>query len=168
MNHSHWSFTTFADISVFISQDDKAKIGLGVPAVGFTFCILQSINESKTITDQYFPMGFRQNLILASLDTSSLTHIQDLKRLASNSQYDDMLKINGIVRSIWILLVNEGPDENPNHLKNIKAYCQSKYNSIERDIATLYGKLAGITLPIDYFGIHLNTQGKVIDPELAV
>src|SRR3954471_2848154 len=35
-------------------------------------------------------------------------------------------------------------------------------------MATLSGKLAGITLPIDHFGSHLNTQGKVIDPELAL
>ncbi|EXX60136.1 hypothetical protein RirG_182670 [Rhizophagus irregularis DAOM 197198w] len=35
-------------------------------------------------------------------------------------------------------------------------------------MATLSEKLAGITLPIDHFGSHLNTQGKVIDPELAL
>ncbi|PKK64394.1 hypothetical protein RhiirC2_775617 [Rhizophagus irregularis] len=35
-------------------------------------------------------------------------------------------------------------------------------------MATLSGKLAGITLPIDHFGSHLNTQGKVIVPELAL
>jgi len=34
-------------------------------------------------------------------------------------------------------------------------------------MATLSSKLAGITLPIDDFGTHLNTQGKVINPELA-
>src|SRR3954452_22408840 len=85
-----------------------------------------------------------------------------------------------------MLLVDRGPDENSRHLKNIKTYChlfqkfdldyltvrthapgQSKYNSVERGMATLSGKLAGITLLIDHFGSHLNTQGKVIDPELA-
>jgi hypothetical protein len=112
--------------------------------------------------------------------------MQDLESLASNSQYDDMLKTNGKIRPIWTLLVDGGPDENPRHLKNIKAYCQlfkkfdldflsirthapgqSKYNPVERGMATLSGKLAGITLPVDHFGGHLNTQGKVIDPELA-
>ena len=44
---------------------------------------------------------------------------------------------------------------------------QSKYNPVERDMATLSGKLAGITLPIDHFGKHLNLQGNVTDPELA-
>jgi hypothetical protein len=35
-------------------------------------------------------------------------------------------------------------------------------------MATLSGKLAGVTLPINHFGVHLNTQGKVINPELAL
>jgi len=34
-------------------------------------------------------------------------------------------------------------------------------------MATLSGKLAGITLPIDHFGKHLNSQGNVTNPELA-
>ena len=34
-------------------------------------------------------------------------------------------------------------------------------------MATLSGKLAGITLPIDHFGKHLNSQGNVINSELA-
>jgi len=45
---------------------------------------------------------------------------------------------------------------------------QSKYNSVKRGMATLSEKLAGITLLIDHFRIHLNTQGKVINPELAL
>src|SRR6266542_6118614 len=112
--------------------------------------------------------------------------MQDLKSLASNSQYNDVLKMNGTIRPIWILLVDGGPDENPRHLKNIKAYYQlfkkfdldflsirthapgqSKYNLVERGMATLSNKLARITLPIDHFGTYLNIQGKVINPELA-
>ncbi|CAI2196693.1 7919_t:CDS:1, partial [Funneliformis geosporum] len=57
-----------------------------------------------------------------SLGTSSLTHMQDLKSFISNSQYNDVLKTNGMVRPIWILLVDGELDENPKHLKNIKAY----------------------------------------------
>ncbi|CAI2182576.1 15166_t:CDS:2 [Funneliformis geosporum] len=97
-----------------------------------------------------------------SLGTSSLTHMQDLE-------------------------MDRRPDENPRHLKNIKKYIQlfqkfdldyltvqthtlgqSKYNPVERSIATLSKKLAGITLPIDHFRIYLDTQGKVINLELAL
>lgn len=206
--------TVFADNSVIISQDDKAKIGLGVPAVGRTFHTLQSVHEPVSIADHDFPLGSGQKLIPSvylmikpneannelrtgqlaifvrrqwSLGTSSLTHMQDLESLVLDSRYDDVLKKNGEIRPIWVLLVDGGPDENPRHLKNIKTYCQlfrkfdldyltvrthapgqSKYNPVERGMATLSGKLAGITLPIDHFGSHLNTQGKVTDPELAL
>jgi len=113
--------------------------------------------------------------------------MQDLKSLILDPKYNDMLKKNGEIRPIWMLLVDKGPDENPRHLKNIKSYCQlfrkfdldyltvrthapeqSKYNPVKREMATLSGKLAGVTLPIDHFGSHLNSQGKVIDLELAL
>ncbi len=45
---------------------------------------------------------------------------------------------------------------------------QSKYNPVEREITILSGKLAGVTLLINYFGMHLNTQDKVINSELAL
>ncbi|CAB4441827.1 unnamed protein product [Rhizophagus irregularis] len=204
----------FADMSTIISQDDKAKIGLGVPAVGRTFRTLQSINEPVSVADHDFPTESGQKLISSVylimkpeeskdelrtgqlaifvrpqwyVGTSSLTHMQDLESLTLDSKYDDMLKTsNGQIRPIWMLLVDGGPDENPRHLKNIKVYCQlfkkfdldylsvrthalgqSKYNPVERGMATLSGKLAGIMLPIDHFGKHLNLQGDVTDPELA-
>src|ERR1044071_9895352 len=122
-----------------------------------------------------------------SLGTSSLTHMQDLESLILDPQYDDALKADGEIRPIWILLLDGRPDENQRHLKNIKKYIQlfrkfdldyltvrthvpgqSKYNPVERGMTTLSGKLAGITLPINHFGVHLNTQGKVINPELAL
>ncbi|EXX58145.1 hypothetical protein GLOIN_2v1783204 [Rhizophagus irregularis DAOM 181602=DAOM 197198] len=198
--------TVFADKAVIISQDDKAKIGLGVPAVGQTFRTLQSVHEPVGVADYDFPLGSGQKLVPSvylmmkpnesndelrtgqlaifvrrqwSLGTSSLSHMQDLKNLALNPKYSDVLKTNGEVRPIWVLLVNGGPDEDPRHLKNIKNYCQlfrkfdldyltvrtyapgqSKYNPVERGMATLSGKLAGITLLVDHFESHLNTQGK--------
>ncbi len=141
----------FADASVIISQDDKAKIGLGIPAIGWTFHRLQSINEPISVADHDFPVGFEQKLIPSvylmiklneknddlrtgqlaifvchqwSLGTSSLTHMQDLECLTQDFQYDDVLKFNREIWLIWVLLVNEGSDENPKHLKNIKIYCQ--------------------------------------------
>jgi hypothetical protein len=140
----------FADESVIISQDDKAKIGLGIPAVGRTFNTLQSVNELVSVADHDFPTGHGQKLIPSvylmikpndsnnelrtgqlaifvrpqwSLGTSSVTHMQDLNSLTIDPKYDDVLKNNGDIRPIWILLVDGGPDENPRYLKNIKAYC---------------------------------------------
>lgn len=45
---------------------------------------------------------------------------------------------------------------------------QSAYNPVERSMATLSQKLAGITLPIDKYGSHFNSQGQVNDSELAM
>src|SRR6266498_3912665 len=113
--------------------------------------------------------------------------MQDLESLTLDSKYDDMLKTsNRQIWPIWMLLVDGGPDKNPRHLKNIKVYCQlfkkfdldylsvrthapgqSKYNPVERGMAMLSGKLAGVILLIDHFGKHLDSQGKVMNPELA-
>ncbi|PKC01864.1 hypothetical protein RhiirA5_402651 [Rhizophagus irregularis] len=89
---------------------------------------------------------------------------------------------------IKIILVNGGPDKNPRHMKNIYQYCrifrafdldylsirthtsgQSSYNPVERSMATLSQKLAGITLLINKYGSHLNSQGqiRVLTLELA-
>uniref|UniRef100_U9UIM9 Uncharacterized protein n=1 Tax=Rhizophagus irregularis (strain DAOM 181602 / DAOM 197198 / MUCL 43194) TaxID=747089 RepID=U9UIM9_RHIID len=182
--------TAFADNSVVISQDDKAKIGFGVPAVGRTFHSLQSVNEPVSVADHDFPLENAQKLVLSvylitkpnesndklrtgqlaifvrcqwSLGTSSLTHMQDLESLVLDPQYDDVLKTSGEIRPIWVLLFDLDYLTVRTH-----ALEQSKYNPVERGMATLSGKLAGITLPIDHFGSHLNTQGKVIVPELAL
>jgi hypothetical protein len=55
--------TVFADNAVIISQDDKAKIGLGVPAVGRTFRTLQSVHELVSVADHDFPLGNAQKLV---------------------------------------------------------------------------------------------------------
>ena len=53
----------FANNAIIISQDDKAKIGLGIPAVGRTFKTIQSVNEPVTVEDHDFPTGLKMKLI---------------------------------------------------------------------------------------------------------
>src|SRR3990170_1480983 len=48
-------------------------------------------------------------------------------------------------------------------MKIILQYCR-----MFRSMATLSQKLAGITLPIHKYGTHLNSQGQVVDLELAM
>ncbi|CAB4440867.1 unnamed protein product [Rhizophagus irregularis] len=133
----------FADEAIIVSQDDKAKVGLGTPAVGRTFKTIQTINEPVTVEDHDFPVGSKMKLI------PSVYLIIDLTD--SNNQ----------VRPIWVLLVDGGPDKNPKHMKNIIQYAhlfrdlnldylticthapgQSAYNPVERSMASLSGKLA--------------------------
>ncbi|GET58415.1 hypothetical protein GLOIN_2v1766467 [Rhizophagus irregularis DAOM 181602=DAOM 197198] len=150
--------TAFADNSVVISQDDKVKIGLGVPAVGNAQKLVLSVYLITKPNESNDELQTEQLAIFVrhqwSLGTSSLTHMQDLESLVLDPQYDDVLKTGGEIRPIWVLLVDERPDENPRHLKNIKIYCQL----FQKGMATLSGKLADIILPIDHFGSHLNTQ----------
>jgi hypothetical protein len=203
----------FADETIIISQDDKAKVGLGVPAVGRTFKTIQTVNEPVTVEDHDFPFGSKMKLIPSVyliinpgdssdtlrtgqlsifirpeyfIGTSSTTHMADLESIISNEIFSTTLKQENKVKPILILLVDGGPDENPKHMKNIIQYAhlfrsldldyltvrthapgQSAYNPVERSMASLSEKLAGVTLPIDKFGSHLNSQGNVIDEELA-
>jgi len=203
----------FADEAIIISQDDKAKVGLGIPAVGRTFKTIQTVNEPVIVEDHDFPVGSKMKLIPSVylvinpadssntlrtgqlsifirpeyfIGTSLTTHMVDLESIVSNEEVSITLKKEGKVRPIWILLVDGGPDENPKHMKNIIQYAhlfraldldyltirthapgQSAYNLVERSMASLSAKLAGITLPVGEFGSHLNSQGNVVDEELA-
>ncbi|CAG8848720.1 45859_t:CDS:2, partial [Gigaspora margarita] len=56
---------TFPNFSVIISQDDKAKIGLGILAVGRTFRTLQSVSELVQLPDHDFACRNSQKLILS-------------------------------------------------------------------------------------------------------
>ncbi len=42
-----------------ISQDDKTKVNIGIPAVGHTFQIIQSITEPVKVEDYDFPIVTR-------------------------------------------------------------------------------------------------------------
>lgn len=206
--------STFSDLTVMISQDDKAKVNVGIPAVGRTFQTIQSIAEPVEVEDHDFPIGASQKLIPSvylminpadsndtmragqlaiyirsqwHIGTNSLTHMQDLVNLALMREYKDVFKINDMIKPLWVILVDGGPDENPRYLKNIYQYCclfkkleldyltirthapgQSAFNPVERAMASLSKKLAGISFPIDKFGKHLDSQGKVVDQELGL
>ncbi|CAG8839784.1 36143_t:CDS:2, partial [Gigaspora margarita] len=182
----------FANHSLIISQDDKAKVGLGVPAVGRTFKSIQSLSKPVAVSDHDFLCGAKQKLIPSVyliinpentsetlcqgqlsiyirpeyfVGTLSLSHMKDLIEISKCDDFVPMLKYSNRLKSIWFLLVDGGPDENPKHLKNIVEYCclfheldldylsvrmhapyQSAYNPVERSMCTLSEKLAGIEL----------------------
>ncbi|CAI2173460.1 2490_t:CDS:1 [Funneliformis geosporum] len=113
--------------------------------------------------------------------------MSDLNLLIRESYFNGILKIDGQIKPIWILLVDEGPDENLHYMKNILQYCrmfhifdlnylsiqthtsgQSVFNLIECSMAILSQKLASIILPIDKYDFHFNSQGQVVDLELAM
>ncbi|CAG8848303.1 34520_t:CDS:2, partial [Gigaspora margarita] len=142
---------TFASNSFIISQDNKAKISLGMPAVGRTFKSIQSLNKPVTVSDHNFLCETKQKLILLVyliinsenmnktlhqdqlsiyiqpeyfVGTSSLSHIKDLIDISKCDNFVSTLNNGNCLKSIWILLVDRRPDKNPKHLKNIVEYCR--------------------------------------------
>ncbi|CAG8550736.1 7259_t:CDS:2 [Cetraspora pellucida] len=95
----------FSIFLVIVSQDDKAKVPLGIFAISRTFQVIQSINEPVIIPDHDFLVGSQQKLVLSvyliidpsdtnytlcssqlsiyirlqyEMGTSSITHMNDL------------------------------------------------------------------------------------------
>ncbi|CAG8833248.1 15225_t:CDS:1, partial [Cetraspora pellucida] len=124
----------FPIFSVIVSQDNKAKIPLSIPAVGKTFKAIQSANEPTTLPDYDFSVGSKQKLIpfvyllidpndtndtLRSsqlsiyirsqyeIGTSAMMHMSDLQSLVNNSHFDNRLKFDDKIRPIWVLTVDE-------------------------------------------------------------
>ncbi|EXX67712.1 hypothetical protein RirG_111930 [Rhizophagus irregularis DAOM 197198w] len=76
--------TVFADKAVIISQDDKAKIGLGVPAVGQTFRTLQSVHEPVGVADHDFSLGSGQNV--------DAQYVEELTNPFENLEFEGTVK----------------------------------------------------------------------------
>ncbi|CAG8836581.1 35560_t:CDS:2, partial [Gigaspora margarita] len=148
---------------VVISQDNKAKVLLGIPAVSKTFQTIQTINKTVTLADHDFPIRTHQKLI--SFVYLAIDPLDSNDTLRKGQLFVPNIT-SAPVKPIWVLLVNRGPDENPRYLKNILRYIrmhapgQSAYNPVEQAMCTLSGKLASITLPIDTFVTNQELANK--------
>jgi hypothetical protein len=128
---------------VFLSQDDKAKVPIGIPAVSRTFSCVQSVNTEIALPDHDFPVGSNHKFIpsfylICSANasnhssswtqeqiacfvrcqlfesSSSSSHVNDIARLLDVPSISPLLSAeNGLPRPIWFLSVDGGPDENP-------------------------------------------------------
>src|SRR5205814_8934636 len=134
------------------------------------------MNQMMNYEQKNFLFLYIVNGPLARLHSHTCKTLKASPQILNMMMTYDALKTNGEIQPIWVLLVDGRPDENPRHLKNIKTYCQLfqkfnldyltvqayvsgqfKYNPVERGMATLSGKLAGIMLLINHFGTYLNT-----------
>ncbi|CAB4490217.1 unnamed protein product [Rhizophagus irregularis] len=180
--------SAFSQNVVLISQDDKAKVPLGIAAVGKTFKAIQTVNEPVSVPDHDFPKGSKHKLIPSVYLVINPDNTND--SLRSEEPFHEFTHHEGAIKPIWCLLTDGGPDENPRFLANILKYLlifkkldldylsvrthapgQSAYNPVERSMASLSGKLAGIVLNAFNYGNHLgNMNGQantVIDKELG-
>ncbi|CAF3921937.1 unnamed protein product [Rotaria sp. Silwood1] len=115
------------------------------------------------------------------------THHHDFSLLFDSKEFEPVMKINGQCKPIVIISVDGGPDENPRYAKTLasgvnlfKQYqldcffvvsnCpgRSAFNMVERRMAPLSNELAGLILPHDYFGTHLDDNGNTVDEQLEI
>lgn len=127
---------SFSDKIVILSQDDKAKVAVGIPVVGRHFETMQSVRESVSVADHDFPIGLSQKLVPSvylminpkegddsvrdgqiaifiraqwHLGSSSMTHMTDICSLITNKKFDEVFKWQGVVKPLWVLLVDVRP-----------------------------------------------------------
>ncbi|CAB4494102.1 unnamed protein product [Rhizophagus irregularis] len=127
--HHHPAWVAVAGVSRTETQEhsdghnyDKAKIGLGVPATWTEINSISIFDDKPNDSNNELRTGQLAIFVRPQWSLRSITHMQDLNSLTTDSKYDDVLKVDGEIRPIWILLMDGGPDENPRFLKNIKAY----------------------------------------------
>lgn len=118
--------------------------------------------------------------------STAYTHGYDFEHVMELPEFNSTVTCsNGAIKPIAILFVDGGPDENPRFPKTIDVYIQqfkkfnldallvsthapgmSAYNYVERRMAPLSKELAGLILPHDTCGTHLDSRQRTIDTEL--
>ncbi|CAG8787439.1 36746_t:CDS:2, partial [Gigaspora margarita] len=122
-----------------IKEDDKAKVPLGITAIGWTFKTIQSDNESVAISDHDFP----------KIDSGPDENPRYLKNIKEYCKLFKKLNFD------YFTIQTHAPE-------------QSAYNPVERSMSTLSEKLARIVLPVNHFGSHLDAVGNVTDSKLEI
>ncbi|CAF0900718.1 unnamed protein product [Rotaria sordida] len=201
------------DCVFYLSQDDKCKVPLGLPAARVQAPMLMHLDYRISLPDHDWVVAPRHQLIpsvyaacLLSQDgdvghsgptyiairsakhdlSTAESHAIDFDRLMCLKEFEKVARDEtGRVKPIVIVTVDGGPDENPRFPKTLVASIrkfkkynldalfilthapgQSAYNKVEGRMAPLSHDLAGLILPHDHFGSHLNDSGVTINIEL--
>ena len=148
-------------------------------------CVIKSPSEHSEMSISYSGPMYIAIRSAKHDGSTSFTHGKDVDRLLELDAFKELAKHNDEVKPIFLAFVDGGPDENPRFPKtlsvavdrfrkyNLDVYISmthapgmSAYNYVERRMAPLSRELAGVILPYDSFGNHLNASGKTIDDEL--
>lgn len=161
------------DYKVRLPDHDFVK-GSGHKLIPSVYAICE-ITEDGTVSHKG-PMTIR--IRSGKHDGSSAqSHHKDFERIMdANPEYQ---------KPILLMSVDGGPDENPRFPKTLayaiakfKKYSfdflvmsthapgNSAFNFVERRMAPLSKELAGVVLPHDHYGSHLDAGGKTVDPNL--
>lgn len=149
-------------------------------------CVIKSPSEHACMSISYSGPMYIAIRSAKHDGSSAYTHGRDVDELLKLDSFQDIAKCpDGSVKPIFLAFVDGGPDENPRFPKtlsvaverfkklNLDVYIamthapgMSAYNYVERRMAPLSRELAGVILPHDSFGTHLNSSGKTIDDQL--
>ncbi|ESO03128.1 hypothetical protein HELRODRAFT_174018 [Helobdella robusta] len=120
--------------------------------------------------------------------SNAMSHARDFERLMKLPEFDTITKtMDQNAKPIFIFFVDGGPDENPRYphtiqsaIRQFKKYNldaifiatnapgRSAFNQVERRMAPLSRELCGVILPHDFYGSHLDINGKTIDEKLEI
>lgn len=203
---------------IFISQDDKARVPIGITAANKQAPLLMHVEYLVHLPDHDFVVAKAHKLIVSVVavclillgcmgkptavtysgptyiavrsgkhsSSTASTHAQDLKKLFELDGFKEIFRdASGNIKPIILISSDGGPDENPRFPKVINnainhfieyncdvimiftnAPGRSAYNRVERRMAPLSKELAGVILPHDTYGSHLDSAGRTIDLEL--
>lgn len=202
----------------FISQDDKARVPIGMTAANKQSPLLMHVQYKVSLPDHDFVIANQHRLIPSvyagcNIKTDSMgkpdavsysgptyisirsgkhssstasSHASDFDRLANLDCFKKiMYNDSNCMKPVMIISADGGPDENPrypkvinNAIKHFREYDldvfivvtnapgRSAFNRVERRMAPLSLHLAGVVLPHDSYGTHLDQSGRTINPEL--
>ena len=112
------------------------------------------------------------------------SHQYDIQKLLGLDEFKHSIRNKkGEIKPLFFVGVDGGPDESPSNQKTLLAWCNlfkkedidgifvfsnapgfSAFNKVERRMAPLSKDTAGIILPFDKYGSHLNASNKTIYP----
>lgn len=202
----------------FLSQDDKARVPIGITAANKQTPMLMHMEYKVTLPDHDWVVAQRHKLIPSvyagikinegaigkpeavtysgptyvavrsgkHCSSTANTHAKDFEEILKLEEFKTFSKTEeGFVKPVVIITSDGGPDENPRYKKVIgfaiqhfkrhnldaifictNAPGRSAFNRVERRMAPLSHELAGLILPYDQYGSHLNNKGETIDLEL--
>jgi len=150
---------------------------------------LKRICPTCTITVSYSGPTFIAIRSGKHSSSTAFSHVKDLKTVLELPEFQELVRVagGGQTKPVFMFTVDGGPDENPRYEKVIvtgihhfiennldalfiatNAPGRSAFNRVERRMAPLSKELAGVILPYDSFGSHLDNQGRTTDQELEL
>lgn len=120
--------------------------------------------------------------------STAASHADDFRKVLELPAFKDLTRTSdNEVKPVLIFTIDGGPDENPRYDKVIteavkhfrnhnldaifyatNAPGRSAFNRVERRMAPLSHQLAGVVLPHDTFGSHLDSSGRTTDANLEL